>query len=74
MKLGYRYTVEEQLSDTMMGGIQIDVFPSIVGFATFYHGSSQRKLELALDKSPEQQARRTDRHDQHVRFLSTIIH
>ncbi|KAJ7845700.1 hypothetical protein B0H14DRAFT_2584529 [Mycena olivaceomarginata] len=65
MKLGYRYTVEEQLSDTMMGGIQIDVFPSIVGFATFYHGSSQRKLELALDKSPEQQARRTDRHDQH---------
>ncbi|KAJ7696870.1 hypothetical protein B0H14DRAFT_3174539 [Mycena olivaceomarginata] len=66
MKLGYRYTVEEQLSDTMMGGIQIDVFPSIVGFATFYHGSSQRKLELALDKSPEQQARRTDRHDQHL--------
>ncbi|KAJ7858954.1 hypothetical protein B0H14DRAFT_3632041 [Mycena olivaceomarginata] len=54
MKLGYRYTIEEQLSDTMMGGIQIDVFPSIVGLATFYHGSSQRKLELALDKSPEQ--------------------
>ncbi|KAJ7873613.1 hypothetical protein B0H14DRAFT_3438179 [Mycena olivaceomarginata] len=51
MKLGYRYTVEEQLSDTMMGGIQIDVFPSIVGFATFYHGSSQRKLELALDRA-----------------------
>jgi hypothetical protein len=61
MKLGYRYTVEEQLSDTMMGGIQIDVFPSIVGFATFYHGTVARSASLswlwirALSSKPGEQ-------------------
>ncbi|KAF7341974.1 Ubiquitin-like domain-containing protein [Mycena venus] len=54
MKLGHGYTIEEQLSNTTMGGIQIDVFPSMVGLATFYHGSSKNLPGLALDKSPLQ--------------------
>ncbi|KAH8818838.1 hypothetical protein DL96DRAFT_1427993, partial [Flagelloscypha sp. PMI_526] len=48
MKLGHGYTIEEQLSNTTNGGIQIDVFPTLSGSVTFHHGSSQ----LALDKSP----------------------
>jgi hypothetical protein len=52
MKLGHGYTIEEQLSDTTNGGIQIDVFPSLVGVATFQH--SQKQLDLTLDKSPQQ--------------------
>jgi predicted RNase H-like nuclease len=50
MKLGHGYTIEEQLSDTTNGGIQIDVFPSLANVATFYHSY----LKLALDKSPQQ--------------------
>ncbi|KAJ6588471.1 hypothetical protein B0H19DRAFT_1248127 [Mycena capillaripes] len=34
MKLGHGYTIEEQLSETTNGGIQIDVFPSLVGAVT----------------------------------------
>jgi predicted RNase H-like nuclease len=52
MKLGYGYTIEEQLSATTIGGIQIDVFPSLVGVAKFHHDRAKR-LELALDKSPQ---------------------
>jgi len=53
MKLGHGYTIEEQLSATMDGGIQIDVFPSLVGVANFYQARSQHQL-LDLDKSPQQ--------------------
>jgi len=38
----------------MDGGIQIDVFPSLVDEATFYQGRSRRHRHLALDKSPQQ--------------------
>ncbi|KAH8818836.1 hypothetical protein DL96DRAFT_1560353 [Flagelloscypha sp. PMI_526] len=48
MKLGHGYTIEEQLSNTTHGGIQIDVFPTLAGSVTFHHGASK----LALDKSP----------------------
>ncbi|KAH8818839.1 hypothetical protein DL96DRAFT_1504015 [Flagelloscypha sp. PMI_526] len=48
MKLGHGYTIEEQLSNTTYGGIQIDVFPTLSGFVSFQHGDSL----LALDKSP----------------------
>ncbi|KAE9394937.1 hypothetical protein BT96DRAFT_1022230 [Gymnopus androsaceus JB14] len=41
MKLGYGYTIEEQLANTTNGGIQIDVFPPLID-------------ELRLDKSPTQ--------------------
>ncbi|KAJ6588398.1 hypothetical protein B0H19DRAFT_1248064 [Mycena capillaripes] len=51
MKLGHGYTIEEQLSETKIGGIQIDVFPSLR--AKFYQGPSQAQ-GLALDKSPRQ--------------------
>ncbi|KAJ6588408.1 hypothetical protein B0H19DRAFT_1248071 [Mycena capillaripes] len=51
MKLGHGYTIEEQLSETKIGGIQIDVFPSLLG--KFYQGPSQAQ-GLALDKSPRQ--------------------
>jgi hypothetical protein len=50
MKLGYGYTIEEQLSATTVGGIQIDVFPSLVGVAKFHHS---QHLELDLEKSPQ---------------------
>ncbi|KAK7038015.1 ubiquitin-like domain-containing protein [Favolaschia claudopus] len=53
MKLGHGYTIEEQLSDTMNGGIQIDVYPSLVGKVKFQRDDSQ-KSELALDKTPQQ--------------------
>ncbi|KAH8818837.1 hypothetical protein DL96DRAFT_1684418 [Flagelloscypha sp. PMI_526] len=48
MKLGHGYTIEEQLSKTTNGGIQIDVFPTLAGFVTFHHNGYQ----LALDKRP----------------------
>ncbi|KAH8818840.1 hypothetical protein DL96DRAFT_1431116, partial [Flagelloscypha sp. PMI_526] len=48
MKLGHGYTIEEQLSDTTHGGIQIDVFPTLAGSVTFHHNTSR----LAIDKSP----------------------
>ncbi|KAJ7625032.1 hypothetical protein DFH06DRAFT_1104309, partial [Mycena polygramma] len=51
MKLGHGYTIEEQLSDTANGGIQIDVFPSLVG--TFHLGNWQGQ-GLALGKSPRE--------------------
>ncbi|KAJ7625020.1 hypothetical protein DFH06DRAFT_745886 [Mycena polygramma] len=51
IKPGHRDTIEEQLSDTANGRIQIDVYPSLVG--TFHHGQPQ-DLALALYKSPRQ--------------------
>ncbi|KAH8823682.1 hypothetical protein DL96DRAFT_1615217 [Flagelloscypha sp. PMI_526] len=50
MKLGKGYTVEEQLSDTLNGGIQIDVFPSLKYSLTFYRKGEFTKL--AIDQSP----------------------
>ncbi|KAE9410927.1 ubiquitin-domain-containing protein [Gymnopus androsaceus JB14] len=51
MKLGHGYSVEEQLSNTTSGGIQIDVFPSLIGTVTFAHG---HRAWLSLDKTPFQ--------------------
>ncbi|KAH8834331.1 hypothetical protein DL96DRAFT_1580212 [Flagelloscypha sp. PMI_526] len=51
MKLGHGYTVEEQLANTTNGGIQIDVFPSLVGVVVFRKGMSS---PLDLGKSPRQ--------------------
>ncbi|KAH8802011.1 hypothetical protein DL96DRAFT_1475918, partial [Flagelloscypha sp. PMI_526] len=49
MKLGHRYTIEEQLSNTANGGIQVDVFPSLEEVVVFEcHG-----YQLPLDKSPQ---------------------
>jgi hypothetical protein len=49
MKLGHRYTIEEQLSNTANGGIQVDVFPSLEEVVVCeYHG-----YQLSLDKSPK---------------------
>ena len=36
MKLGHRYTVEEQLANTANGGIQIDVYPPLMTYVKFY--------------------------------------
>ncbi|KAK7001049.1 hypothetical protein R3P38DRAFT_3052767 [Favolaschia claudopus] len=52
MKLGHGYTVEEQLSDTRIGGIQIDVFPllsDVVTFRTNFETTIER-----LDLSPRE--------------------
>ncbi|KAH8810482.1 hypothetical protein DL96DRAFT_541780 [Flagelloscypha sp. PMI_526] len=48
MPLGQGYTIEEQLTNTAAGGIQIDVFPSLSGVVTFRHNGQ----EVTLDKSP----------------------
>ncbi|KAF8208336.1 hypothetical protein K438DRAFT_1813838 [Mycena galopus ATCC 62051] len=52
MKLGHGYTIEEQLSETKIGGIQIDVFSSLNRVVTFSQEHAQH-LDLALDKSPQ---------------------
>ncbi|KAF7366532.1 Ubiquitin-like domain-containing protein [Mycena sanguinolenta] len=53
MELGNGYTIEEQLSKTQVGGIQIDVFPSLGGVVEF-HEYLTRRRRLILDKSPQQ--------------------
>lgn len=50
MKLGHGYTIEEQLINTSNGGIQIDVFPSLLDPAFFRN----QWLTLSLEKSPRQ--------------------
>jgi hypothetical protein len=52
MKIGHGHTIEEPLSKTAIGGIQIDVFPSLVGVTKFRQDPAQH-LEVALDKSPQ---------------------
>ncbi|KAJ7757011.1 hypothetical protein B0H16DRAFT_1314658, partial [Mycena metata] len=52
MKLGYGYTIEEQLAITATGGIQVDVFPTLIGVVSFRHADSQRQLNLGM--TPEQ--------------------
>ncbi|KAJ7248601.1 hypothetical protein B0H12DRAFT_1324659 [Mycena haematopus] len=53
MKLGCGYTIEEQLSETQIGGIQIDVFPSLANVVEFRQNPTQHST-LILDKSPRQ--------------------
>ncbi|KAK7042356.1 hypothetical protein R3P38DRAFT_3390033 [Favolaschia claudopus] len=53
MKLGHGHTIEEQLSETRKGGIQIDVYPSLVGVVKFCQRTTQHET-LDLDKSPAQ--------------------
>ncbi|KAF7366533.1 hypothetical protein MSAN_00910600 [Mycena sanguinolenta] len=53
MKLGHGYTIEEQLSETKIGGIQIDVFPSLDGVVKFCQDPTQHR-GFDLDKSPQQ--------------------
>ncbi|KAH8797989.1 hypothetical protein DL96DRAFT_1688225 [Flagelloscypha sp. PMI_526] len=48
MRLGHGYTIEEQLSDTASGGIQIDVFPSLLDVVTFHQNGD----EVPLAESP----------------------
>ncbi|KAJ7177930.1 hypothetical protein C8R46DRAFT_1212662 [Mycena filopes] len=50
MKLGHGYTIEEQLSNTANGGLQIDVFPSLEGTVSFHNAWSESQ---ALDKTPK---------------------
>ncbi|KAJ7716545.1 hypothetical protein B0H16DRAFT_1801340 [Mycena metata] len=52
MKLGHGYTIEEQLSSTTDGGIQIDVFPSLIDVVRF--SRVDEKGDLDLDKSPRE--------------------
>ncbi|KAJ7756989.1 hypothetical protein B0H16DRAFT_1721456 [Mycena metata] len=52
MKLGYGYTIEEQLSSTTDGGIQIDVFPSLTAQVAF--SRLPKWMEMELDRSPRQ--------------------
>ncbi|KAJ6481682.1 hypothetical protein C8R45DRAFT_1215525 [Mycena sanguinolenta] len=51
MKLGRGYTIEEQLSETRVGSVQIDVFPSLDGVVKFRQGTTQHH-GFYLDKSP----------------------
>ncbi|KAJ6481681.1 hypothetical protein C8R45DRAFT_309655 [Mycena sanguinolenta] len=53
MKLGHGYTIEEQLSETKIGGIQIDVFPSVEGVVEFRRDPTQHR-GFVLDQSPQQ--------------------
>ncbi|KAF7366578.1 Integral membrane protein [Mycena sanguinolenta] len=55
MKLGHGYTIEEQLSETKIGGIQIDVFPSVQGLVKFRRDPTQFP-GFVLDQSPRQLA------------------
>ncbi|KAH8802007.1 hypothetical protein DL96DRAFT_1687193 [Flagelloscypha sp. PMI_526] len=50
MELGQKYTIEEQLSNTENGGIQIDVFPSLAQIVSFRHNGRK----LPLEKSPRE--------------------
>ncbi|KAJ6481744.1 hypothetical protein C8R45DRAFT_1215572 [Mycena sanguinolenta] len=56
MKLGHGYTIEEQLSETKIGGIQIDVFSTLEGVVKFQEDQdrAQRRLALFLSKSPRE--------------------
>ena len=53
MKLGHGYTIEEQLANTANGGIQIDVYPSLLGDVKFYKDEA-RSWPLDLGKSPKE--------------------
>ena len=53
MKLGHGYTVEEQLANTANGGIQIDVYPSLLKDIKFYKEGA-RFSPLDLGKSPKE--------------------
>ena len=53
MKLGHGYTIEEQLTNTANGGIQIDVYPSLLGDVKFYKEGA-RSSHLDLGKSPKE--------------------
>ena len=52
MKLGHGYTVEEQLANTANGGIQIDVYPTLLNDVKFYKGEARFALDLG--KSPNE--------------------
>ena len=53
MKLGHGYTIEEQLTNTANGGIQIDVYPSLLKDVKFYKEEA-RSSPLDLGKSPKE--------------------
>ena len=53
MKLGHRYTIEEQLANTANGGIQIDVYPTLLEDVKFYKEET-RFSPLYLGKSPKE--------------------
>ena len=53
MKLGHGYTIEEQLANTANGGIQIDVYPTLMKDVEFYKEEA-RFLPLDLGKSPKE--------------------
>ena len=53
MKLGHGYTIEEQLTNMANGGIQIDVYPSLLKDVKFYKEEA-RSLRLDLGKSPKE--------------------
>ena len=53
MKLGHGYTIEEQLANTANGGIQIDVYPSLLDDVEFYREEAY-SLPLDLGKSPKE--------------------
>ena len=53
MKLGHGYTIEEQLANTANGGIQIDVYPSLLKDVFFYKEEAH-SLPLDLGKSPKE--------------------
>ena len=53
MKLGHGYTIEEQLANAANGGIQIDVYPSLLNDVSFYKEEAL-SLRLDLGKSPKE--------------------
>ena len=53
MKLGHGYTIEEQLANTANGGIQIDVYPTLLKEVEFYKEEA-RFPPLDLGKSPKE--------------------
>ena len=74
MKLGHGYTIEEQLTNTANGGIQIDVYPSLLKDVKFYKEEA-RSLRLDLGKSPKELNIKTkEKINLHSKCVSQLFH
>ena len=73
MRLGHGYTVEEQLANTANGGIQVDVYPSLLKDVNFY--KEARSSLLDLGKSPKELNIKTgEKINLHSKCVNQLFH
>ena len=74
MKLGHGYTIEEQLANTANGGIQIDVYPTLLNDVKFYKEEA-RFSPLDVGKSPKElNIEAEEKIDLHSKCVNQLSH